>query len=310
MAQRPTSARTEQMHSRSKGLDTKAPETVLRILADAQVEAAGAVRQAVEAIANAAERAAGSLKNGGKLAYAGAGSSGLMAIADALELPGTYGIPLSRIRMLIAGGAEALVNLAGGPEDDAAQAERDVAAAGIGKGDCLIAVSASGSTPYAVAALKAARAAGAETIAFANNAGAPMFAYADTAVLLSTPPEVIAGSTRMGAATAQKIALNMMSTLVAIHLGHVHDGYMVNLMADNVKLRGRAARIVSAIAKVDEAAAAARLEESSGSVKAAVLAARGVSQVEAARLLDRSNQNLRRALSSLDGSARFRTTGS
>ena len=310
MAQRPTSARTEQMDSRAEGLDTRSPEAILQLLADAQVEAAGVVRQALEPIAAAAERAAACLGGGGRLAYAGAGSSGLMAIADALELPGTYGIPLSRIRMLIAGGAEALVNLAGGPEDDAGQAERDVAAAGLGKGDCLVAVSASGSTPYALASLRAARAAGAATIAFANNAGAPMFAHADVALLLPTPPEIIAGSTRMGAATAQKIALNMMSTLVAVHLGHVYDGYMVNLHADNIKLKGRAARIVAAIAGIDEAEAGDLLDESGGSVKAAVLAAHGVARADAARLLDGSGQNLRRALSSLDGSARSRTTGS
>ena len=124
-----------------------------------------------------------------------------------------------------------------GPEDDETQAARDVANAGIGKGDCLIALSASGTTPYAVAALKAAKAAGAATIGIANNEGAPLLGLADIAILLPTPPELIAGSTRMGAATAQKIALNMMSTLMAIHLGHVHDGYMVNLHADNMKLQ-------------------------------------------------------------------------
>jgi len=308
MANAPTSARTEQVHGRAKGLDSQSPETVLRLLAEAQVEAANTVGQATAAIAEGALRAAKCLSAGGKLAYAGAGSSGLMAIADALELPGTYGIRKDRIAILIAGGNAALSDLAGAPEDDTEQAARDVAAAGIGKGDCLIAVSASGSTPYALAALAAARQSGAATIAFANNAGAPMLGLADVGVLLATPPEMIAGSTRMGAATAQKIALNMMSTLVAIHLGHVHDGYMVNLHADNIKLRGRAARIVSSIAGVDEREAARRLEESGGSVKTAVLLASGMPRAEAARLLESSNQNLRQALSSLDGSARSRAS--
>ncbi|HTV69719.1 MAG TPA: N-acetylmuramic acid 6-phosphate etherase [Rhizobiaceae bacterium] len=310
MAQAPVSVRTEQVHSRAKGLDVKSPETVLRLLADAQIEAAASAKQAVEAIIDGAERAATCLRNGGNLAYCGAGSSGLMALADALELPGTYGIPRDRIKIIIAGGNTALSDLAGAPEDDTEQAATDVARNKIGKGDCLIAVSASGSTPYAVAAMKAARAAGAETIAIANNAGAPMFAHADVAVLLATPPEMIAGSTRMGAGTAQKIALNMLSTLTAIQLGHVHDGYMVNLHADNMKLKGRAARIVSSIAKIDETEAAKRLEESGGSVKAAVLIAKGVARADAAKLLDSSNQNLRRALSSLDGSNGSRATGS
>ena len=114
----------------------------------------------------------------------------------------------------------------------------EVADAGLGKGDCLIALSASGSTPYAVGALKEAIRRGARTIAIANNAGSPLLELAEAPILLATPPEIIAGSTRMGAGTAQKIALNMLSTLAAIHLGHVHDGYMVNLHADNMKLRG------------------------------------------------------------------------
>jgi len=309
MASAPTSARTEQVHSRAKGLDLQSPETVLSLLADAQIDAATAVRAAIPAIAKAAASTADCLAKGGRLGYAGAGSSGLMAIADALELPGTYGIARDRIKILIAGGNAALSDLAGAPEDDIAQAALDVKNAGIGAGDCLIAISASGSTPYAVAALNAAKEAGAKTIAFANNAGAPMLALADIAVLLATPPEMIAGSTRMGAATAQKIALNMMSTLTAIHLGHVHDGYMVNLYADNIKLRGRAARIVAGIAGIGEAEAAAHLETTGGSVKSAVLMASGMAHRDAERLLEQSNQNLRRALSSLDGSARSRATG-
>jgi N-acetylmuramic acid 6-phosphate etherase len=304
-------SRTEEVHKNAAGLDTRSPETALSLLADAQVEAAASVRGALPDIAAAAKRAADCLQNGGRLAYAGAGSSGLMALADALELPGTFGISRDRIVILLAGGNSALSDLAGAPEDDTDQATRDVAAAGLGKGDCVIAVSASGSTPYAIAAMKAARAAGAQTIAFANNAGAAMFALADTAVLLATPPEIIAGSTRMGAGTAQKIALNMMSTLAAIHLGHVHDGYMVNLKADNIKLKARAARIVAAVAGVDETEAGAQLAASGGSVKHAVLLARGAAgKAEADRLLHGSNQNLRLALSSLDGSARSRATGS
>jgi N-acetylmuramic acid 6-phosphate etherase len=203
----------------------------------------------------------------------------------------------------LAGGTEALVNLAGAPEDDAGQAARDVAATGLEAGDCLIAISASGSTPYAMGALEEATRRGAATIAFANNAGAPMFNVAEISVLLATPPEVVAGSTRMGAGTAQKIALNMMSTLAAIHLGHVHDGYMVNLHADNIKLHERAARIVSAISGCDTATAEALLEKSGGSVKLAILLASGASSPEAAnQLLEGADQRLRPALSKLEGS--------
>lgn len=297
------SRRTEAVREDARGIDARAPESVLRLLADAQVEAAGAVHAAIPAIAEAAETIAACLAAGGRLAYAAAGSSGLMALADALELPGTYGIPRERVHILLAGGAEALVNLAGAPEDDAGQAVRDVQAAGLGAGDCLIAISASGSTPFAMGALEEARRRGAATIAIANNAGAPMFDIADTSVLLATPPEVVAGSTRMGAGTAQKIALNMMSTMAAIHLGHVHDSYMVNLLADNMKLRDRAARIVAAVAGCDTASARELLEICGGSVKVAILLAAGAAGPAAAsELLEEAGQKLRPALAKLEGS--------
>jgi N-acetylmuramic acid 6-phosphate etherase len=303
-------ARTEQVHRHAAGLDVQPPETVLRLLAEAQAEAASVVASATKSIAKAAARAAQVLAGGGRIAYAAAGSSGLMALADALELPGTFGIARDRIEILLAEGAQNLLDFPAGPEDDETQAARDVAHAGIGKGDCLIALSASGSTPYAVTALKAAQAAGAATIGIANNEGAPLLGLADIAILLPTPPEIIAGSTRMGAATAQKIALNMMSTLMAIHLGHVHDGQMVNLHAGNKKLRSRAARIVAAISGRSDDEAQHYLEAGGGSVKAAVLLAAGAADVGAAqRLLDGADQNLRKALAKLDGNVHARRLG-
>lgn len=301
--------RTEALHEHAAGLDEQPAPSVLRFLADAQIEAAGAVRAAIPAIADAAAIVAESLASGGRLAYAAAGSSGLMAMADALELPGTYGIPRQRIVVLFAGGAAALQDMAGSPEDDAAGAAREVVDAGLGKGDCLIAVSASGSTPYAVGALEEASRRGAKTIAIASNAGSPLLEMAEAPILLATPPEVIAGSTRMGAGTAQKIALNMLSTLAAVHLGHVHDGYMVNLHADNIKLRGRAARIVAAVAGCDEKVALSALEKTAGRVKPAVLIAAGAAAdaKAAEELLDTTGRRLRPALSKLgvlEGSGR------
>lgn len=295
--------RTEALHRSAEGLDIQPPHVVLSALADAQIEAAGAVRNSVPQIAAAARLIADRLASGGRLIYAAAGSSGLMALADALELPGTYGIARDRIVILIAGGDEALHNLAGGPEDDTAEAEKAVADAGAGPADCVIAISASGSTPYAVRALEVAKANGAATIAIANNGNAPLFNKADVAVLIETPPEVIAGSTRMGAGTAQKIALNMMSTLAAVHLGHVHDGYMINLTADNKKLRDRAARIVSAITGRGKDEAELLLGRGGGQVKTAILLAAGAASAEAARrLLDGTGQKLRPALSAIEGS--------
>ncbi|MDX8536625.1 N-acetylmuramic acid 6-phosphate etherase [Mesorhizobium sp. M4B.F.Ca.ET.190.01.1.1] len=295
--------RTEAHHQNAEGLDIQAPDAILSFLADAQIEAAKAVRGAIPAIAAASEIVAERLKDGGRLAYAAAGSSGLMALADALELPGTFGIGRDRIAILIAGGDEAFRTLAGGPEDDTDEASAAVAAAGIGERDCLIAISASGSTPYAVAALEHARSRGAATIAIANNRDVPLFRSADVAIVLETPPELIAGSTRMGAGTAQKIALNMLSTLAAIHLGHVHDGYMVNLTADNIKLRDRAIRIVAAISGRGRDDAARLLEQSGGVVKTAILLAAGAANADTAeKILEGTGRKLRPALSAIEGS--------
>jgi N-acetylmuramic acid 6-phosphate etherase len=297
--------RTEEVHGKARGLDTQPPLAVLKTLVEAQVEAASAVKEALPALAAASELAARQLSAGGRLVYAAAGSSGLMALADALELPGTFGIARERIVMLFAGGAASLQDLAGGPEDDEQLAAADVASAHVGAADCVIAVSASGSTPYALAALRAARASGARTIGIANNADAPLFALSDVPVHLPTPPEVIAGSTRMGAGTAQKIALNMLSTLAAIHLGHVHDGYMVNLHADNSKLRDRAARIVAAITGRNMKEAARLLAQSGGAVKVAVLLAAGADSAGAAeKILEGTGQKLRPALSAIEGNRR------
>ena len=247
---------------------------------------------------------AGCLAGGGRLAYAAAGSSGLMALADALELPGTYGIARDRIVILLAGGTAAFHDLPGGPEDDAEQAAREVAEAGLASGDCLIAVSASGSTPYALGALGEAARRGARTIAIANNAGSPLLEIAEAPILLATPPEVIAGSTRMGAGTAQKIALNMLSTLAAIHLGHVHDGHMVNLQADNLKLQARAPRASSR--RLPAAARRTRpsaLEKTGGSVKPAILLAAGAADRRAAQhFLEGTGGKLRPALEQIGGS--------
>lgn len=295
--------RTEQRNDRASGLDERSPADILRLLLEAQVDAAQSVASASGAIAQAALLAAETIASGGRLAYAAAGSSGLMALADALELPGTYGIAPDRIVILLAGGIASLNRLAGTYEDDVSQAERDIAEADLGQGDCLIAISASGTTPYALAAIEEAKRRGLKIIALANNPAVPLFDQADVAIALETPAEMVAGSTRMGAGTAQKIALNLLSTLMAIHLGHVHDGYMVNLVADNIKLRERAARIVSAISACDLTDAAKLLDASGGSVKSAILLAAGASSPEkATRILESNQQRLRPALSELKGS--------
>jgi N-acetylmuramic acid 6-phosphate etherase len=289
---------TEARHGKADGLDTRQPAEILRLLATGQQQAAKVVDHAIPAIAQAADVVASTLRSGGKLVYAGAGSSGLMAMADALELPGTYGIPREQIVLLLAGGISSLTDMEGAPEDDVVLAEKDAEV--VGPGDCVIAVSASGSTPYALAVADVAHGRGARVVAMANNAGAELFRKADVAILLETPPEVVAGSTRMGAGTAQKIAFNMLSTLAAVKLGHVHDGHMVNLRADNEKLRARAARMVAEIADIDLEEARSWILSANGSVKVAVLLAAGAPGAEAAKaLLARSGEVLRLALDEL-----------
>jgi N-acetylmuramic acid 6-phosphate etherase len=295
-----TEPQTEQRHEASVGLDQRPSAEVLAILARGQVAAAQAVEAAIPAIATAANLAADTIRSGGRLIYAAAGSSGFMAMADALEIPGTFGIDRDQVVVLLAGGLESLGSFRGGPEDDADAARDAVTALALSGRDCLIALTASGTTPYPIAAAQTARAAGARTVGIANNAGAALFGHVDVAICLATPPEVIAGATRMGAGTAQKIALNMLSTQMAIILGHVHDGLMVNVIADNDKLRTRARGIVATIAGVDDDVAAAALATTEGAVKPAILIAAGAPDLAAAKaLLDAHAGVLRPALAAL-----------
>ena len=290
-------ATTEARHARAEGLDGLPAAAILSVLLDGQLGAVESVRKAIPDIERAARLAADKLSAGGRVIYCGAGSSGLMAMADGLELPGTYGITSDQAPILLAGGEESLKLLAGGYEDDVELASEDVQALSVNASDCMVCVSASGSTPYTLRAAENGRARGAAVIGIANNADTPLLKAADVAVLLATPPEAIAGSTRMGAGTAQKIALNMLSTLTAVHLGHVHDGFMVNLRPDNAKLRDRARRMVSVISGTDMDRAGRLLDEADGSVKIAVLLAAGAEGAQTAgRLLESCNQNLRSAL--------------
>lgn len=283
---------TEQRHPDAPGLHLRPADAVLSLLLAAQVRALDAVAPALPALEQVADAGARALIGGGRMGYAGAGSSGLMALADGLELAGTFGIPPERTPILFAGGADALLHMRGAVEDDTDTALADLDRSGLGKGDLLIAISASGNTPYPLAIAKAARAQGVVVAGVANVAGSALLELATIPVLLQTPPEVVAGSTRLGAATAQKAALNLVSVLVGIRLGHVHDGYMVNLVADNAKLVGRAARIVADVAGVPPDQARAALEQTGGQVKPAVLVARGRSVRAAADALERTGGHL------------------
>jgi N-acetylmuramic acid 6-phosphate etherase len=269
---------------------------------DGQIAALAALRPALPALAAAAARIAATLAAGGRIVHAAAGSSALMALADAAEQPGTFGLAPEQFLLLMAGGVPTGATMPGTPEDDAEGATR--AAAALRDGDLVIALSASGTTPWPLAIARAARARGLPVVAIACNPGAPLLAEADLPILAETPPEALAGSTRLGAGTAQKAALNILSTLAAVHLGHVHDGQMVNLSADNAKLRARAAAMVARIAGVAEAAAADALARTEGRVKPAILLAAGAAgPADAARRLGASEGRLGPALARLRAGA-------
>ncbi|MDA5094513.1 N-acetylmuramic acid 6-phosphate etherase [Aliiroseovarius sp. KMU-50] len=288
---------TEELHDKASGLDRLPAEMVAAVLAEGQHQAALAVQQSITPIAEASHAMADTIRTGGALYYVAAGSSGLMAAADAMELGGTFSIPASQIRILMAGGIPTTPEMPGDTEDDSDALDHTLS--GLTGRDTVITVSASGTTPYTLAAAQIAKARGATLIGIANNKGAPLLLQSDYAICLPTPAEVLSGSTRMGAGTAQKIALNMLSTLMAVDLGHVYDGMMVNLRADNAKLRSRAAGIVARIAQVDEAAAHEALSQTDGHTKLAVLVALGASPKQAEDILKETGGHLRPAMSAL-----------
>jgi N-acetylmuramic acid 6-phosphate etherase len=236
------------------------------------------------------------LRRGGRIVYVGAGTSGRIGVQDGAELPPTYDWPADRLVFAIAGGLKALVQSAEDAEDDEAAGARAITEAKIGPDDIVIGVAASGTTPYTIGALRAAAAAGAVTIAVANNSGAPLFDVARHRILVETGAEAIAGSTRMKAGTAQKIVLNLFSTAVMVKLGRVYRGLMVHMRARNAKLRRRAEMIVGEIVGCSAADAARFVDEADGDVKTAVLLGFGLGPPDAADVLMRHDGNLRKAI--------------
>ena len=273
--------KTENNLPESAGIDTWNDAEILAAFLGGQERAIAAVKAAIPQISKAANAIAACLAGGGRLFYAGAGTSIRIGVQDGSELPATFGMAEDKIDYLIAGGRAAMFETLADAEDDADEGSR--AASACKAGDALIAIAASGSTPYTIAAAKRARELGATVVAVVNNPNSALAAAADIEIFLDSGPEVITGSTRMGAGTAQKAALNFLSTLVHIKLGAVHDGMMVNVRADNLKLKARAAGIVSRIAGVSEKEAAAALELTRGEVKPAVLISAGAGSPDAAQ---------------------------
>ena len=290
---------TERASPRHRALDAWEATDVLQAILDGQFAAVAAVHAALPAIEQAVRAATERLRRGGSLIYIGAGTSGRLAVQDGVELTPTFGWPRQRLRFLIAGGDAALTQAIEGAEDDAAAAESAVEETGAGADDVAVGLSASGSTPYTLAALRRARARGALTVGVACNRQAPLLAAADHGILLATGAEVIAGSTRMQAGTAQRAFLTVFSSAVMIDLGHVYDGLMVDVQATNRKLVERSVRMLMAITGRDQTAADTALEACGGQVKPAALVLRGLTPAEAAAALERSGGDLRTALAAL-----------
>lgn len=292
--------RTEQPHPDYADLDTLPPGDLIAALAGDQLEAVRAVQAAAPQLTAALSAALPRLQGGGRLVYAGAGTSGRLGVLDATELTPTFSWPAERAVPLIAGGERAIRQAVEGAEDSREGGEADVRGVGVGPADVLIAVAASGTTPYALGAAAAGRALGALTIGLANNPGAPLLSAVDCPVLLDTGPELISGSTRLKAGTAQKIALNTLSSALMVRLGKVYGNLMVDVRATNAKLEDRARRLVQHATGTDASAAQSALEQAQGSVKTAiVMLQRHLSAAEAEELLEQHAGHARHALTEI-----------
>jgi len=260
-----------------------------------------AVAATLPAIASAVTRIAEALGRGGRLLYVGAGTSGRIAALDAAECPPTFGTDPEMVQAVLAGGPRAMVESVEGAEDDAAAGAREIDVRGVSPADVVIGIAASGETPFTVAAVRRARERGAWTAAVACNAGSTLEAACDLAIIPLVGPEVVAGSTRLKAGTAQKLVLNMLSTLAMVQLGKVYGNLMVDLRATNDKLRRRAARMVAAAASANEEQADAALDRAGGRVPVAIVMLRlGLDAAAAAERLARAGGSLRRALGEAD----------
>lgn len=287
---------TEDVSARYDDLDAWPSADIVGAIIEGQLAAVAAVAAAGAAIAKAVDAAAAHVGDKGRIVYVGAGTSGRVAVQDGAELMPTFDWPAERVVFLMAGGSEALTRSIEGAEDDETEGRRAIDRAKVRSEDIVIGVAASGGTPYTVAALRRAGERGALTIAIASNARTPLLAAAEHPIHVDTGGEVVAGSTRMKAGTAQKIVLNAISTALMIRLGRVHRGYMVDMRISNVKLRRRGERMVAAIAGCGIRTAAAALDRGDNDVKTAVLLARGATTADAAALLARARGNLRVAL--------------
>ena len=289
--------RTEIPHPDHPKVDEYTTRDLVTALVDDQAGAAAAVRAAATQIASAVTAAVPRLEAGGRLVYVGAGTSGRLGLLDSVELLPTFSWPSERAVALLAGGPGAIHRAVEGAEDDRAQGAADLRAIGVGSQDVVLLLAASGATPFVMGALDAAREAGALTIGIANNPGAPLASEAHIGIVLDTGHEVISGSTRLKAGSAQKIALNTFSTAVMVRMHKVYGNLMVDLKPTNAKLRQRALRLTMLASAADEATANAALEACRFQVKVAIVAiVKKVDVEEAKARLASTRGSLRAAL--------------
>lgn len=258
---------TERANPASARIDRQSTVKMVSIINQQDATVARAVRREIPNIARAVDLIAAALERGGRLLYIGAGTSGRLGCLDASEIPPTYNVPARLVQGIMAGGARALRMATEASEDDPALGARDLAKRRVTSRDVVVGITASGRTPYVIGALEHARKVGARTIAIACNADPPVARVADIAIVPVTGPEVIAGSTRMKAGTAQKMVLNILSTGAMIRLGHVYGNLMVNVQMKNEKLRERGLTIVQEALAVDRVEAKRLMKKSKNDLK-------------------------------------------
>jgi len=261
---------TEQENPRSKDLSSQSTAEIVALMNDEDATVAAAVKRVLDDVVKAVDEIVVRLSNGGRLFYTGTGTSGRLGVLDASECPPTFGVSPELVQGVIAGGYDACYRAVEASEDDAEAGAVDLKARGLGPGDVLVGIAASGRTPYTVGAVKFARAIGAFTVGLTCVPGSPITEAAELSIVPVVGPEVLTGSSRLKAGTAQKMVLNMISTATMVRLGYVSGNRMSNLQPRNVKLRERAVRIVMAETGVDEQTAMSALDFSNWNVQRAL----------------------------------------
>lgn len=288
---------TEQNNLESARIDELGTAEMLRIMNAEDARVTGAVQEQIPNIARAIDSIVERLRRGGRLFYIGAGTSGRLGVLDASECPPTFNTPPSLVQGIMAGGVSALYRAGEASEDSPALGRRDLEKKRVGKRDAVVGLTASGRTPYVIGALRYARSRGAFAVAVCCNPAAEVSSVADVTIAPVVGPEVIAGSTRLKAGTAQKLVLNMISTGTMVRLGHVYSNFMVNMHLKNEKLVERGRTILQRLLGIDRQAAARVLRRSGMNLKAAIVMHRlGVKRAQAERLLAAHGDNLREAL--------------